>query len=396
MSAPPSLPVDDVAVLGLHAGRLHRLREAMGHAVERGRLPGAVMLVARHGRLALFEAVGRVDPAGTTPMPLDAVFRIYSMTKPMVSVAVMQLVEQGRVMLNHPASRYLPAMARLRVARDPDAGLDTVPLDREPTVQDLLRHTSGLTYEFIGNNAVQREYERVLTGLRTLSNAQFLDRLVDVPLKLQPGTAWDYGRSTDVLGCLLEAVTGRSLGEHLHDCICAPLGLHDTGFHVPEAHHDRLAQPFAHDPDSGDAVTLIDVRQPSAFESGGGGMVSTAGDYARFLQMLLDGGRLDGVRLLSRSTVEWMTADHLGSMPSACDLLLPGHGFGLGFTVRLAAGEAPTPGSVGSYAWSGIGGTCFFVDPRQGLVGILMAQAPGQRDELRQLFRQLVYAALDD
>jgi CubicO group peptidase (beta-lactamase class C family) len=231
---------------------------------------------------------------------------------------------------------------------------------------------------------------------RAQSNADQVATLGKIPLLHQPGTRWEYGRSTDVVGRLVEVLSGQPLSVFFEQHILAPLGMIDTAFHVPQRHHSRLAEAFARDPDSGATVQLLDVRNPPNFESGGGGLVSTASDYARFLQMLLDGGTFDGRRLLSRKTIELMTADHLGPMTGASDLLLPGHGFGLGFAVRLHAGIASVPGSVGQYFWGGLAGTTFWVDPAEQMFALLLIQAPGQRDYYRTLFRDLVYSAFDD
>ena len=231
---------------------------------------------------------------------------------------------------------------------------------------------------------------------RAQSNADQVATLGKLPLLHQPGTRWEYSRSTDVVGRLVEVLSGMPLGEFFEQNILAPLGMVDTAFHVPPSHHARLAEAFAKDPDSGSAVQLLEVRNAPNFESGGGGLVSTAIDYARFLQMLQNGGTLHGRRFLSRKTIELMTADHLGPVTGAPDLLLPGHGFGLGFAVRLQAGIAHLPGSIGQYFWGGLAGTTFWVDPAEQLFALLLIQAPGQRDYFRTLYRDLVYSAIDD
>jgi CubicO group peptidase (beta-lactamase class C family) len=264
------------------------------------------------------------------------------------------------------------------------------------TIQDLLRHTSGLTYEFLGESAVQRMYMDAHVYRRDQTNADQAATLARLPLQWQPGTRWQYSRSTDVLGRLVEVLSGRSLGEYLKERILAPLGMDSTGFHLAAHQQHRLAQAFAKDPETGEPVTLLDVTAPPRFESGGGGLVGTAMDYARFLQMMLNGGRLEDLRLLSRKTVEYMTADHLGIIPGDGDLLPPGYGFGLGFAVRLHPGVAPVPGSAGQYYWGGLAGTTFWVDPREQLLAVLMVQAPGQREYFRMLSRSLVYAAIGD
>lgn len=393
---PGPLPRAEPADLGLCPERTQRLVQALQAEADRGRLPGAVVLLARHGRVALFESLGQRDPATGAAMARDAVFRIYSMTKPVVSVAVMMLVEQGRLLLSDPVAKHLPEFSGQQVALQTPGGLQLQPVAQPATVQDLLRHTAGLTYEFLGEAPVQRLYAQAQMGSRERSNAEFSRTLAALPLFRPPGTEWAYSRATDVLGRLVEVVTGQTLGQHLRECIFEPLGMVDTAFVVPGADHGRLAEPFAHDPDGGVPLRVLDPRQAPALESGGGGLMSTTADYARFLQCLLNGGTLDGVRLLGPRTVEFMTADHLGSIPSHDPLLPPGHGFGLGFSVRTATGLANMPGSVGTYHWGGIAGTTFFVDPAEDFFGILMTQAPNQRDHYRLLFRTLAYAALVD
>jgi CubicO group peptidase (beta-lactamase class C family) len=391
-----ALPFAAPEEVGLSASRLARVGAVMEGEIERGRVPGAVVLVARRGRLALFESYGRRDAASGAPMTKDAIFRIYSMTKPVTSVAAMMLWEEGRFLLSDAVAKYLPDLADLKVALDRGGELELEPLRRAITIQDLLRHTSGFTYEFRGAGPVHKMYMTAKIFSRAQSSADQVATLGKLPLLHQPGTRWEYGRSTDVVGRLVEVLSGQRLGEYFEQHIFAPLGMVDTAFHVPPRHQSRLAEAFAKDPDSGGAVQLLEVRSPPNFESGGGGLVSTASDYARFLQMLLSGGTLDGTRLLSRKTVEFMTADHLGPITGAPDLLLPGHGFGLGFAVRMHAGIAQVPGSIGQYFWGGLAGTTFWVDPAEDLFALMLIQAPGQRDYYRTLFRDLVYSAFDD
>ena len=382
--------------IGFSSMRLARLGAVMRDEIERGRVPGAVALIARRGRIGFFESFGQRDAATGAPMAKDTIFRIYSMTKPITSVAAMMLWEEGRFLLSDPIAKYLPELSELQVAVERGAEIERVPLERAITIQDLLRHTAGLTYEFRGSGPVQKMYMSARIYSLAQSNADQVATLGRMPLLHQPGTRWEYGRSTDVLGRLIEVLSGQRLSEFFEQRILAPLGMVDTAFHVPRRHHSRLAEATARDPDSGAAVQLLDVREPPNFESGGGGLVSTASDYARFLQMLLDGGMLDGRRLLSRKTIELMTADHLGPMTGAPDLLPPGHGFGLGFAVRLHPGIAHTPGSIGLYFWGGLAGTTFWVDPAEQLFALMLIQAPGRRDYYRTLFRDLVYAAIDD
>jgi CubicO group peptidase (beta-lactamase class C family) len=389
---PPAAPEE----IGLSSARLARLGEVMNGEVERGRVPGAVALIARRGRLGYFESFGHRDAASGAPMATDTIFRIYSMTKPVTSVAAMMLWEEGRFLLNDPIAKYLPEFSEPQVAVVRDGVLERISAERSITIQDLLRHTSGLTYEFRGPGPVQKMYMSAKVYSRAQSNAAHAAALGKLPLLHQPGTHWEYSRSTDVIGRLIEVLSDSSLGVFFERRILAPLGMVDTAFHVPPDRHSRLAEAFAKDPDSGGGVQLLEVRDPPTFESGGAGLVSTAGDYARFLQMLLDRGSFEGTRFLSRKTIELMTADHLGPITGAPDLLLPGHGFGLGFAVRLHAGIAHVPGSVGQYFWGGLAGTTFWVDPAEQLLAVLLIQAPGRRDYYRTLFRDLVYSAVDD
>jgi len=395
-SLPLPLPLAAPEEIGLSSVRLARVGAVMRGEIERGRVPGAVALVARRGRLGLFDSFGQRDAASGAPMARDTIFRIYSMTKPITSVAAMMLWEEGRFLLGDPVDKYLPDLAGLQVAVARGGEIERVPAERAITIQDLLRHTSGLTYEFRGSGPVHKMYQSARLYSRAQSNGDQVASLGKIPLLHQPGTRWEYGRSTDVVGRLVEVLSGQPLSVFFEQHILAPLGMVDTAFHVPQRHLSRLAEAFPKDPDSGSTVQLLDVSNPPNFESGGGGLVSTASDYARFLQMLLDGGTLDGRRLLSRKTIELMTADHLGPITGAPDLLLPGHGFGLGFAVRLHAGIAPVPGSVGQYFWGGLAGTTFWVDPAEQMFALLLIQAPGQRDYYRTLFRDLVYSAFDD
>lgn len=379
----------------LNASGLQRLRSVLQSHVDGGRIPGAVAVVALGGHVECFETVGALDAQAGTPMPADAIFRIYSMTKPMVSLAALMLAEEGQLQLTDPVAAFLPEFGAQQVAVEEGTGVRLVPACRPATVHDLLRHTAGLTYEFLGESAVQRQYRDARLADRSRSNAEFCKVLAALPLAHHPGACWEYSRATDVLGAVLEVVTGQALGALLRERLFDPLGMKDTGFSAPEGQWHRIAQPLERDPDTGEAVRLLDARTAPAFESGGGGLVSTADDYVRFLRLLRNQGRFDGTRLASRKTIEWMTVDHLGSIPVRHDLLPAGHGFGLGVAVRTAAGLAAQPGSVGQYFWSGIGGTYFLVDPAEDLFALLLLQAPNQRIYYRNLFRHLVYAAVD-
>jgi CubicO group peptidase (beta-lactamase class C family) len=399
MPSDKSLPLGAAKDLGFCPQRVHHLVEVLQGEVAKARLPGAVALIARHGKVLLHQNVGQQNPAQGVPMELDSIFRIYSMTKPIVSVAVMQLMERGQLLLSDPVAKYLPEFANVQVSKLVDGQPVLQRPQAEPTVQDLLRHTAGLTYEILGNEPIQRQYAQARLASRDRTNREFSKTLADIPLMFEPGTVWEYSRATDLLGALVEAVSGQTLGDFLQDHILGPLGMVDTSFVVPPDKHHRIAEPFAADPDGGIAMRLIDIRQEAALQAGGAGLASTSADYARFLQCLLGGGVLDGARILSTATVRYMTADHLGHIGvhragRSGELLPPGHGFGLGFAVQLEEGVAAQMGSKGLYFWGGIAGTTFFVDPAKDFFALMMIQAPNQRDYYRPLFRNLVYAAL--
>jgi CubicO group peptidase (beta-lactamase class C family) len=400
------LPVAKPEDVGLSSARLARITDTLKADVERGRIPGAVVVVARRGRIAYAEAIGFRDKAQAAPMSVDAIFRIASMTKPMVSVAAMMLYEDGRLFLTDPVSKYLPALGTMQVGvehLDTMTGkrvLTLVPAEREMTVQDLLRHTSGLTYGNRGTTAIHQAYPpSSSTSARELTSEEFIGRLGKAPLLFQPGTRWEYGFSTDVLGRVVEVASGRGLGQFLAERLFGPLRMTDTGFVVPAAKHGRIAQPFATDPDTGKAVSVPDVTVAARFECGGGCAVSTAADYVRFAQMLLSRGSLDGTRVLGRKTVEYMTADHLGPTVTGAGNYVPGpgYGFGLGFAVRRETGVASLTGTAGDYNWGGAYGTAFWVDPKEQLVVVSMTQAPGAiRLHYRQLLKSFVLQAIED
>jgi CubicO group peptidase (beta-lactamase class C family) len=374
---------------GFDAPALDRLTAALNAWISAGRIPGAVLLLERRGALGLFEALGAQDPGRGIGMRRDSIFRIFSMTKPIVSVALMRLAEQGRVLLRDPVAKYLPEFANARVGVDGPAPL------RPMTIHDLLRHTAGLTYEFHEASPVRALYASANLYARARTSAEQVRVLAGLPLMHEPGSVWDYSRATDVLGRVVEVIAGQPLGDHLQHALFDPLGMVDTGFAVPVDQQRRLVEPFTQAPEGVPLVPVHDARVPALMQSGGGGLLSTAADYAQFLRMLLAGGRLGGERVLGRKTVEFMTADHLGPIPQYGALLPPGHGFGLGFAVKTALGEHTEPGSMGSYGWSGAAGTAFFVDPLESMFAIILTQAPGLLDDVRELFRQSVYAAID-
>jgi CubicO group peptidase (beta-lactamase class C family) len=388
---------------GIDPAPIERFMKQVSADTAAGRLPGAVLLVARQGQLVHASAVGRLDPQRPAPMTRDAVFRIYSMTKPIVSIATMILVEEGQLRLSDPISRYFPEMKGVQVGQEkvgPEGTpqLERVAAPREMTVQDLLRHTSGLTYGVFGRSAVKSEYLKAdlrpgAPGLN-YDNAEMMRRLGTLPLAYAPGSTWEYSVSTDVLGALVEKVSGKTLETFLRERIFVPLRMKDTAFSLPAAQQGRLAEAFATDPDSRQKVELLDVRTAPRLFSGGGGLVSTADDYLRFAQMMLNGGTLEGVRIVSRKTIEYMTSDHLAGVRGPAYLPGPGYGFGLGVAVRIAPGESPLIGSVGDYYWGGYAGTYFWVDPKEQLVAVWMMQGPGQSASYRPLLRTAVYNSL--
>jgi CubicO group peptidase (beta-lactamase class C family) len=392
----PPLPDARPDSLGLSPVRLQRASDAFRREVDKGTVPGVTLLVARKGRIGWFDAIGRQSPAADAAMAKDSIFRIFSMTKPIVSLGIMMLVEDGQLLLGDPVAKFIPEFADQKVGVETGGELTLVPVARPMTVQDLLRHTSGITYDHTGNGPVHRLYQQSRLRSRKITNEEHAAIVAGLPLLCQPGAEWNYSRSTDILGRVIEVVSGQSLGTFLTERILAPLAMAETGFSTAEENAGRLAEPFAADPWTGDKVQLFNMLEVPAMESGGGGLVSTTMDYARFCQMLLNGGTLDGTRLIGRKTLDLMASDHLApGVKIQGTLLAPGHGFGLGFAVRTHAGLAPFPGSAGQFFWSGIAGTFFWIDPKEELFCVFMAQGPGQRDYLRTLVRDVVYAAVD-
>ena len=393
------LPAAKPEQVGMSSERLARLGPALKAQIANDRFPGAVMLVARKGKVVYFETVGQRDPATGAPMTKDAIFRLYSMTKPFTSVAAMILVEEGKLLLADPVSKYFPELANPQVAlmetTDGKTTYRLVPAEGPITIQDLLRHTSGFVYSNNTlNEQVKAAYGAAGVGWQDVTPAEQIQRLAQVPLAHHPGTMWEYSLSTDVLGRVVEKVSGMTLSTFLTERVFGPLKMADTAFLVPKEKVGRLAQPFAIDKATGKPITLLDVTVAQKNDAGGAGTAGTTGDYARFVQMLANGGQLDGARLLGRATVSYMTSDHLGTIKPA--LLQPGYGFGLGFAVRKETGVNSAPGSAGEYNWGGAAGTGFWIDPKEALICVIMTQTvpgPAQRYD-RALVRQLVYQAI--
>lgn len=399
------LPTADPEGLGFSSERLARIKPVIQSEIDKKQYPGAVMLIARRGKIVYFDSVGQLDPASSKPMTKDAIFRLYSMTKPYTSVAIMMLMEEGKLRVSDPVSKFIPALTNLQVSverRDPQTGAIkyiNVPTDREVTIQDLLRHTSGLVYPgFTAHPKVKELYTKEQVDWKDVTPAEQIERLAKVPLAHQPGTTFEYGLSTDVLGRVVEIISGMPLSQFLQQRLFAPLGMTDSAFIVPKEKVTRLAQPFATDPATNTPINLLDVTVAQKNDAGGAGSVGTASDYARFLQMLLNGGELDGVRLLSPTTVRYMTADHLApdTKFSGATTLPGGTGFGLGVAVRNESGRFEVTGSAGEYYWAGAAGTGFYVDPKEEIVVVWMTQAPFgmPRRYDRYLFKQMVYQAI--
>ncbi len=392
----PPLPHAMPESVGLSHRGLQRVSDTFRREIDKGTIPGATIMVARRGQIAWFDTLGKQSPTSSAPMAQDTIFRIFSMTKPIVSVGIMMLLEEGHFLLDDPIAKFIPEFASQKVGVENNGQLELVSLKRPITIQDLLRHTSGITYEHTGNTLVQQLYQQSRVRSRKISNAEHAALVASLPLICQPGSEWNYSRSTDILGRLIEIVSGKTLGAFLAERIFTPLQMTETGFHTGEQNAGRLAEPFATDPWTGESVQLFNMLEKPVMESGGGGLVSTTMDYARFCQMLLNGGTLDGARIIGRKTLELMASDHLGpGVKIQGTLTQPGHSFGLGFGVRVQSGIAPFMGSVGQFFWSGIGGTMFWIDPKEELFAVFMSQGPGQRVYTRTLVRNLVYAALE-
>jgi len=377
-----------------------RVGEYIRNEIASGKIPGAILLIQRHGKPVYFESFGVRDVATKLPMTPDTIFRLYSMSKPITSVAIMMLVEDGKLRLDDPVAKYIPAVADMKVGIDkpgqPELALE--PLDRPVTIEDLLRHTSGLPYGFYGADAVRKLYAQADLFNADLTNAEFVDRITKLPLAEQPGTRWDYGHSTDVLGRVIEIVSGKTLFEFERERLLDPLGMSETAFQISdEAKRPRIAEPMPEDRAISPATQVRDLMAKRKAESGGGGMVGTIGDYARFAQMLLNRGTFEGKRYLKPETIALMVSDHIG--PEAKILrdyaYYPGanSGFGLGFAVRTSV-PANTQWPLGEYRWDGVAGTFFFIDPEDDMFAIFMVQTPSQRGRIQLALKTLIYQAM--
>lgn len=395
--------------VGFDRRRLERIDDTLTADVAARKLPGAVVLLARRGKIFWWKAYGYRDREANISMQRDDLFRIASMTKPITSVAAMMLAERGELFLPKPLAHYLPEFERVQVGIEDQTNggsLRLVPPQRPITVHDLLRHTAGLTYGLFGDSLVKTAYNQAAVFDLRNSNEEMVRKLAALPLAHQPGRVWDYSMATDVLGRVVEVVSGKSLDCFFSEEIFGPLGIEETGFLLAPEKSCRMAQPQA-DRQTGQRVPMTDHTIAWPWQSGGAGLYSTAADYVRFCQMLLNRGAGNGGRLLAASTVTLMTSDHLPAdivwdsvTPTLFEAEAPtremGQSFGLGFAIRTHAGMNPLPGSVGDYFWAGALGTYFWIDPAKELIGIFMSQCPELRLHYRYLMRQLVYQAISE
>jgi CubicO group peptidase (beta-lactamase class C family) len=407
-----TLPLVSPEQVGLSAARLARVSTWMKGWVDSGKLPGLLVAVMRRGELAFAETYGKADVERNKPVRPDTIYRIYSMTKPLTSTAIMMLYEEGRFQLDDPISRFIPAFANQRVFMGGSRGkMDLAPAERDITFRDLLSHTSGLTYGMMEANAVDALYRQKEGGVDFQTSPATLKDVVEqaakFPLIAQPGKAWNYSISTDVLGYLVEVVSGMPFQDYLVEKVIKPLGMVDTNFFVPPEKHDRFAANYA--PEAGGKLKLIDdpaksrYLAPRTVNSGGGGLVSTASDYLRFCKFMLNKGELDGVRLLGKKTVELMTSNHLkgdmGDMgaPRFSESTYLGIGFGLGFSVMLDPAKAQILGTPGEYAWGGAASTAFWCDPQEDMAVVMLTQLmPSSTYPIRRDLRVLTYQAIVD
>jgi CubicO group peptidase (beta-lactamase class C family) len=390
------------AARSFSSDKLARIGDYIRNEIATDKIPGAVILLQQHGHPVYFESFGVRDVATKLPMTADTIFRLYSMSKPVTSVVAMMLVEDGKLRLDDPVSKYIPdfADAKVGVEKVGEPALALEPLNRPITIEDLLRHTSGLTYGFYGDTRVRKLYANSGLFDGDFDNAHFVERIARLPLAEQPGTRWDYGHSTDVLGRVIELVSGQSLFGFEKQRLLDPLGMTETAFHVADAaQRTRVAEPMPDDRFARPVAGIRDPILPRAWQSGGAGMVGTIGDYARFAQMLLDGGTLEGRRYLKPETIALMASDHIGPQTRIArdQFYFPGDtsGFGLGFAVRTA--QPPnTSWPLGEYRWDGAGGTFFFVDPKDDMFAICMMQSPSQRGRIQLELKALIYQALEN
>ncbi|WP_298877350.1 serine hydrolase domain-containing protein [uncultured Bradyrhizobium sp.] len=383
---------------------LAKVSDYIRNEIATGKIPGAILLLQQHGKPVYYENFGVRDVATQLSMSADTIFRLYSMSKPVTCVLAMMLVEEGKLRLDDPVSKYIPAFAGMKVgvekkAEDDKVSLDLEPLKRAVTIEDLMRHTSGIPYGYYGGDLVNKLYaDAGLFDNKAMTNAELVAKITTLPLAEQPGTVWDYGLSIDVLGRIIEVISGKSLLAFARERLLDPLGMKDTAFFVADpAKWPRIAEPMPEDRTLSPMAKVRDIRKPLRWESGGGGLVGTVGDYARFSQMLLSGGSYEGRRYLKPETIAAMASDHVGpeTHVERDKNFYPGDtsGYGLGFAVRKSVPPG-TSWPIGEYRWDGVGGTFFFIDPEDDLFGIFMVQTPSQRGRIQLALKTLIYQAM--
>ncbi|MBB4393831.1 serine hydrolase [Bradyrhizobium sp. ERR14] len=387
----------------LSAQGLAKISDYIRNEIVTGKIPGAILLLQQHGKPVYYENFGVRDVATESSMSADTIFRLYSMSKPITSVMAMMLVEEGKLALEDAVAKYIPAFADMKVgvekkAEDGKVSLALEPLQRPVTIKDLLRHTAGLPYGSSGGGAVRELYAAANLFNGDVSNADFVAKLAALPLAEQPGTLWDYGFATDVLGRVVEVISGKTLLQFEKERLLDPLGMTETAFYVTDpAKFLRIAEPMPDDRNINATTPVRDIRRPAIWQSGGAGLVGTVGDYARFAQMLLNGGSYEGRRYLKPETIALMASDHIGPETKIArdQNYYPGgsSGFGLGFAVRTSVPPG-TSWPLGEYRWDGVGGTFFFIDPEDDLFGIFMVQTPSQRGRIQLALKTLIYQAM--
>jgi len=397
LAAGASLPIAKPEAVGISSARLARVGTALKAEIDGGLYPGAVVAIVRRGKLVYYEAFGSVDKTSGKPMPKDAIFTIASMTKPLTATGALMLIEEGRLLLNDPVGKYLPQLDNVMVATP----TGTEPVHRKPTIQDLMRHTAGFTYGNRGTSLLYKLYPQSSNeAADTMTSDAFLKTLGGLPLFYQPGTHWDYSFGMDLTGLTIEAVTKQKLSDYLRERLFTPLGMVDTGFIVPAEKASRFAKPLPVDPVTGKPQAFRNPVNPPKFDCGGGCIYSTAMDYARFAEMLRSKGRFEDRQYLGRKTIEYMTSDQLGPEVDTEKLRefpnMNGYGFGLSVAVRKGGGVSGIMGTAGDFDWGGANGTYFWVDPKEELVVVFMAAAPGDmRVHVRQMITTLVLQSLD-
>jgi CubicO group peptidase (beta-lactamase class C family) len=387
--------------------KLERVGDYLRDQVAQGKIPGAVLLIQQHGKPVYHELIGLRDVATKAPMTDDTIFRLFSLTKPITSVVAMQLIDEGKFSLSDPVAKYIPSFADVKVGvekknEDGSKTLDLVPPKRPLTIFDLMTQTSGIAYGFYGDSLVHKAYAAADIYRGDPDNAEFAERIAKLPLQNQPGTLWQYGHSTDILGRIMEIVSGKSLLGIEREKLLDPLGMHDTAFYVTDPKKVGLiANPMPNDSDFRVGFVAY-ADKPMKWESGGGGMVSTVQDMARFAQMVLDGGKFEGKQYLSPKAYEEMTTDHVGpgSGVQRDYLYFPGDGFGfgLGFGIRTDPGHAkpPPPGSLGELKWDGASGCYLVIDRKQDMFFVLLQETPSQRQIIQPAVKKLIYEAMEN